>query len=357
MAHKIVEGFDIVYLSPIPELFDGRGWHGKGTPHPLKFTRESIREILWPHTYAPAGIQLPGGAFVETGERYAVSGDNNLPVGGAVGERYATPQNEELFELFASALEGSEYEICSAGTVERRVQFFVDAKCKGTIKAGERTIQPYVGLHRSFGGKGSILVNGHSTVIQCANTTSLFVRESEGDSEAIRSKNTLNIKGRLPAIKRQIEIAHGVAGQFAKAMQEAENEPLTQPNAMRAFLGFEATGDTVSTRMANRVNRLGELFRKGAGNRGETQADFLNAVTDYYTHENSGSVESSASRDEFLEKQWFSSEFGGSAKVKSDLVRGMFPKMEFKPSFVRDLVEEGNRIISKVSDLKGLMVG
>ena len=60
----------------------------------------------------------------------------------------------------------------------------------------------------------------------------------------------------------------------------------------------------------NTVNRMGELFLSGRGNRGETLADAFSAVTDYYTHESSGGTN--------VMRQVMSSEYGAGNQNKQD---------------------------------------
>ena len=108
MAHKITQR-DTVYLAEIPELFNGKGWHGKGTVN-NDFSPERLGNVLFGHRILPTMVDN-GQSPVATGEFVAVANDDNLPVGGTVGNRFNTPQNGELFELFRDALTGSDYKI------------------------------------------------------------------------------------------------------------------------------------------------------------------------------------------------------------------------------------------------------
>lgn len=342
MSHKI-EVRDLVFLARIPELFDGKGWHKKGTPY-CDFTREGLAKVLWAHEMRDAGILMPDGTFYKTGERYAISLDDNLPCGGAVGDRWESPVNGEFFDLFSEALSGSRYSVVSCGTVGNREQFFIDAKGEN-IKAGKRDFAPFVGLHRGFGGLSSLTVSGHGAVIQCANTTALFLREADKADDTIRAKNTVTLKKRLPEIKKAIEDAHGVNAQFAAAMADSETIPVREETAGQAFVGF--MGGRLTTRAANRANRLLQLFKGGAGNRGESVADWFNSVTDFYSHESAGSVDASESVDEFLAKQFASSEFGSGRKVKASLAKGLFQGGRVDAAFVPNLASEGRRIIER----------
>jgi hypothetical protein len=327
MSAKITK-IDRVFLTKIPELFDGRGWHKQGTPTDT-ITAETVAPILFSHRFEPAGVFV-NGEFVTTGEQYATANDNNLPIGKAVSTRYATPSNAELFELIREALAGSDYGIVSAGTLDGRNEFFVDAK--GTnMRAAGRDIAPFVGLHRCFGGDSSVAIGGHTMVVQCANTTALMRREFSKREDNVSIKNTLGIYARLPEVKAEIERVHGVNAMFARAMEDSASEKIVRDDARAAFVGLIA-GDKPKlegkrvARTVNRANRLLELWGTGAGNGGENVADWFNAVTDFYSHENAGSEDGADSKGEFLEKQWYSSERGSGAAVKSRVSGLLFDK-------------------------------
>lgn len=347
MSHKISK-IDRVFLAVIAELYEGKGWHGLGIPSQT-IDVETCKEALFEHSYADAGIQLANGTFLPTGQRYAVHPDGK-PIGNAVGARYHRPTNAQLFTLFSEALAGSEYELCSCGTLEEREQFFIDAKLKTNIEAGGRTIASFVGLYNAFGGKLGTVVDGHETVMQCANTTALFV--SSLGEDTIGTKNTLNVMDRLPAIKKAIEKKHGVAMLFAKAMESAAKTKVDKDSAREAFTGlYGADGKKLVTRTVNRVNRLLNLFERGNGNNGENGADWFNAVTDYYSHENAGggSLNNRSTPEEiqdFKQKQFFSSEFGAGRHFKEELTKRFMLKGEFNRAEFKKLRETGKELIA-----------
>jgi hypothetical protein len=352
---SLIEKSDTLHLAEIAELFNGKGWHGLGTPTEF-FTKEALRKVLFGHEMVEAGIMVAG-KFVPTGQRYAVSDDNNLPMGDAVGEKYWTPTNEMLYEIFMGALEGSGYKLVSAITVQGRTQFALDAKGEN-IKIGKRTMAPYVGLHRAFGGKTKVVIAGHSTVIQCGNTTYLFNREAEKSDDALFFKNTAGLASRVDEIKFAIEQVHGVSGQFARAMKESDSIPLSVDNARLAYAGFvtlgkpvvkESTSDrAASSKTANRIARLVELFKVGKGNNGQSVGDWFNGLTDYYTHESAGGEENA-------EKQWMASEFGSARNVKANLIADLYPRRdghtEVNVEYLTNLVEVGARAV-KNTDAK-----
>lgn len=343
MSDKI-SNRDYVALARLPELYDGKGWHNKGNPTEV-FSIKELPLVFFDFTFCNAGVLTPTGKFVETGQRYAVSVNDGLPIGNAIGERYATPQNAELFELMEKALEGSAYKICSCGTLDDRQEFFVDAKADNVQVAG-RTIAPFVGLNRIFGGIGSIQICGHSTVVQCGNTSYLFRKEAANAKDLVQTKNTINVTSRLPLIQKAIEKTHGFQADWNAAMNQAANMTYNANQSRETYVGLIVPdGKELSTRSVNRVNRLNELRVRGAGNKGENVADWASAVTDYYTHENAGSEDSSDSKEEFLIKQWYASERGSGAKIKAEFTRKLFVKGEINRKQLGDWQERGKALI------------
>jgi hypothetical protein len=354
--HKIGKE-DRVYLAVIPELFDGLGWHKLGTPT-KEFSAETLQHVLFEHDFAEAGILLPDGTFHKTGERYAIAKDTGLPIGTTVSDRYARPTNKQLFELLQRSLTGSGFEIVSCGTVEDRVQFFVDAKQKDLTRAAGRDIANFFGIHAGFGGKSSTVFCGHNTVIQCGNTTALFLQEALKNEGVIKAKNTTNILEKLPGIEKAIEFQIGVAGEFAKAMEASAKVKMTREQARDGYLGSLATVLTVplkevNTRAANRVKRMTDLFQIGAGNGGENAADFFNGFTDYFTHESATSENDDLSEkknEQRRAKQWFSSEFGTARTVKQNLSEMLFEKGKFRREGLNKLIETGRELYQGIKD-------
>jgi len=88
-------------------------------------------------------------------------------------------------------------------------------------------------------------------------------------------------------------------------MEEFANTPCNEETARKTIAGFLVRDDDaekVSTRSQNTIDRITQLYKGGAGNRGENHCDLFNGITDYYSHESSGGGN--------RWKQYESSEFG-----------------------------------------------
>ncbi len=106
-----------------------------------------------------------------------------------------------------------------------------------------------------------------------------------------------------------------------------------------AFIGRDNKGEVtdkskLSTRSANIVETLKELFVHGKGNKGKTAFDLFNAVTEYYTHMSAGDSDNKL-------KQYTSSEAGD----------GLVSKGEFYSWLVKHgQSKSGVSAIAKVGD-------
>lgn len=367
MGHKITKR-DAVYLLPLKETFNGKGWHGLGIPTE-EFTAANVKKALFRHDMAPAGINVvetvKQGAvarkvarFVPTGQRYAVNADDGLPVGPAVGALYWTPQNEELFELFAEALAGSSYKLCSVLTIDDCREFAIDA-VGSHIKAGKRDFAPFVGCYRAFGGTSSLVFSGHGMVMQCHNTTSLFLREARKRDDAQKFKNTSGLEGRMDEVKKAIADAHGVNAEFASALADADSVPMTVDDARKAYVGMlcdktPLLGASGNLRTVNRVKTLVGLFQSGKGNSGETVGDWFNGATEFYTFKSAGGdrelddvkPNDDGAKVDPKDKQFYASEFGPARTFKARLANRLFEGGAVAHATLAELLEIGAKRIA-----------
>jgi hypothetical protein len=89
---------------------------------------------------------------------------------------------------------------------------------------------------------------------------------------------------------------------------------------LTGFVVPEAAQD-LSARSRNNVEEVFNLFKTGAGNSGENRLDLFSALTDYYTHSNSGRG---------MQAQFVSSEFGTGSKMKARAFSALTSPGEFE---------------------------
>ena len=111
-----------------------------------------------------------------------------------------------------------------------------------------------------------------------------------------------------------------------------------QSNYLLGFLLVNNPREGVSTRCLNTVDSLDSLFKRGAGNRGESYADVFSAVTDYYTHNSTRGGGKSKSN------QYVSSEFGLGRMNKQS-----FWTVINSDSLVSSTITRGEKLLSIVN--------
>jgi hypothetical protein len=237
--------------------------------------------------------------------------------------------NADFLQLLRDSIGGTSHKIVSVGSVRNRGRVFLTIELNGMekFKAAGRECSGFLNFGNGHDKSSVLWVNTSNVCTVCDNTfgMNLFQAENKAqdskDDLNIRQRHTKNASLKLPEIGKLIDKAVGVQGEFAVAMDSLALQAVTVDKARDIFAGFigrnvkleiaEENGG-LSTRAGNTVDRLEQLFRGGAGNRGENMADVFSAVSDYYTHESSGG--------DNLAKQIVSSEFANGAawRAKTD---------------------------------------
>lgn len=247
-------------------------------------------------------------------------------------ESYGLISNADFLRVIENALKEIPGAIvASVGSVCERSRIFVSVKLPelASYEAAGREFVPYLNFMSSHDMSAPFAVNASNICTVCNNTFGMnlatFGKQLSGlkaaqlaskEAKAVRIllKHSKNVADRLENVPEIISGFHGAQMLFRVQMEKLATEKITIDEANALFTGFltpeNAVEKAVSTRRANQVERLVELFRHGAGNAGENRADAFSAFTDYYTHENAGGNE--------IRKQFESSEYGdGYARKQS----------------------------------------
>ncbi len=279
---------------------------------------ESVKEKDW---NAPSPVALGDSTYVETGSQQLFALDDNLPIGPAVNDTYGMVSNSEMWDVIETGLAGTTHKIVSAGSVEDRTKVFVSVEMgNGEITAAGRKTSAVLNFLWGHGGKLAVKAKTGFTVVVCANTLAVALRE-KGEFN-LGFKHTKNAKSKLEGMAEAVKRHFAKVEEFVKINDRLADVACTDSRAREIFTGlimrpaklsdFEPA--KMSTRSANQVDALVELFsNKKQGNDGINFADLLNAVTDYYTHANSGGD------DKW--RQFVSSEFGAGQSAKEDFYR------------------------------------
>jgi hypothetical protein len=290
------------------------------------------------------------------GWSYFKCSDDGKPAGVPVFESYVALTNARFWEIVQNSVGGSGAIIESAGTIYDRCRRFVTVKLGTDVDdftVGDRQFKNRFSLLDSIDGSTNFYGVNSSTCVVCANTFQVVMGDTSGEFR-FKIRHSKNIMPKIENMEKAIDQFLGVTAQFKKALETANEIPVTPVDARSLFAGWIATeASGISARSFNIVTRLSELFQRGAGNNGETLLDAFSAVTDFYSHESSGGLD----QEGFRMKQTISSEFGSGSRKKQDFFANLFTakKME-DPIFQRDsfdaLVSRGRTVIKTMEEIE-----
>lgn len=210
------------------------------------------------------------------------------------------------------------------GTIDDAISARVNAKAKTlSIGAAGREFEFYLNFLSSHDKSAPFTVVLSSICTVCNNTFNMNLTDKDGAKLRISIPHTKNMATALENVPEIIDAFFVSAQKFIEVMTALEQIPISASDAKAFFTGFlfekdksqsdngqsEAEENEISTRRANQIDRLTSLFVSGKGNAGQNLCDVFSAVTDYYSHENSGGDDK--------EKQIASSEFGNGAAMKA----------------------------------------
>ena len=282
--------------------------------------------------------------------------DDGKPAGVPVFESYNALSNARFWETVQNAVGGTGAIIESAGSIYDRCRRFVTVKLGtdlDTFKVGDRDFKNRFSLLDSIDGSTNFYGVNSSTCVVCANTFAVVMGDASGEFR-FKIRHSKNLLPKIENMEKAIDRFLGVTAQFKKALEIANEIPVTPVDARSLFAGWVATDASgISARSFNNVTRLAELFQRGAGNNGETLLDAFSAVTDYYSHESSGGADQSG----FRMKQTISSDFGSESRKKQDFFSNLFTaKAKEDPIFQRDsfdaLVSRGRTVIKTMEEIE-----
>lgn len=204
-----------------------------------------------------------------------VRSDNQYPL-GVVSEDYETVQNSDLISLIRPLVEEQVLTIENMGYLNHGAKVFVQAKVNQEFQVVGEDYSTYITLLNGHVGNTSVAIGPVATRVICGNTFSMAYanigerfRHSEGVNDRIlESTAVLNFVGKAMQ-------------QYTANIEKIANRACTAAQ-FRSFL--EATYGKEVEKMRN-VEKLNELFYRGAGNEGKSFYDALNSVTDFSSNQ------------------------------------------------------------------------
>lgn len=234
-----------------------------------------------------------------------VADDDELPIAMPYNaDTYFPVTLDEFWELVGKVNGTLE----SAGTLRDRKWLFASVKVGDEFKVGQREFRNYVSILDSVGHDMSLQVCYTNTCTVCANT----FRQTLADSTKLgRIQHRGDFTERLKLLHKMLDNFNSVAKRSQEIITEAATAEADEGEArcwLAGVTAFAARTSKLSMGDVRAVARMGELYRKGAGNEGKTRLDTFQGLTQFHTHE-SGAQRTGTD-------QWYVSEFGTSAAVK-----------------------------------------
>ena len=266
--------------------------------------------------------------------------DDKLPVAPPYCKgTYTLFTPREAWDWVSEVLAGTDFNIQSIGMLWNRSFWFMSVHLKelAAMSLGDgRESKFQLNFSGGLDRKVSPQCELSNIVAVCHNTISL---SRATGTVLFRERATKNFGERLAAAKSEVEKAVGMAAVFAAAMKGLAERPCTKDEAREVFAGYmtPAGATEMSGRTKNAVDALADLHVTGKGNRGETEFDMLNALTQYVTH---GTDDSKVP----LGRRFASSEFGGGADTKADFTRVLTTE---RGARLPSIVQRGQTLLAK----------
>lgn len=273
------------------------------------------------------GVMDSTGKFIAGEYCQLIASDNEaISIGAPVhAETYTVLTNAGFLAIVQNAMDQIRGAIVSSvGSVCRRGRIFVSIKLPQmeTFMAAGREFKPYLNFLSSHDKSSPFIVNLGTICTVCNNTFNMNLADTDGDKLRITVRHTSGMKAALADVPAIISAFFTSVQKFAEVMNALVQIPISADDARAFFAGFltdkmdNETGEMngtekkeISSRRVNQIARLLELFNTGKGNHGQNLADVFSALTDYYSHENSGGEDKM--------KQVASSEFGTGQTMKA----------------------------------------
>ena len=285
MAHEISTA------NGVAEVFCGRNlapWHKLGTVvNGLATANEALQlaHLGWtvagmPVTVNGRQLAFPNGEKADTWQGICRTDTGDCL--GIMRGQYTPIQNVEAFDFFDRLIGQGKAVYDTAGALRGGRQVWLLAKVDGEISINGDAHRQYGLMLTSHDGSYALQVQWVTERVVCANTLSVALR---GASNTCKIRHTSNWQDKESEAARVL----GLGEHYFKSIQDSlagmTDKMLTQEQ-MAEFtkLLLPSAKDEESTRIKNIRGEIAGLFGTGAGNRGQSRWDALQAVTDYADH-------------------------------------------------------------------------
>lgn len=280
MSHEISQ------TNGIAEIVCGSGkapWHGLGAVvKGLLTSKDALERAHLDWRVIEQRVNVNGVSLPET-EYKAICRSDNLNCLGIVKGRYEPIQNSEAFDFFDSICGQGEAVYDTAGALRGGKQVWLLAKVDGSQTICGDEHRTYALLLTSHDGSFATQINWVTERVVCANTLSIAMR---GAQNVLKIRHTANWKDKAEQAVRVLKAGQSYFANVQEALEGLGKHLLT-PDQMVEFskvLVPAKDENEIPKRTQNIRDELNRLFETGAGNKGQSRYDALQAVTDYADH-------------------------------------------------------------------------
>lgn len=257
-------------------------WHGLGQEIPEDSSFDQVIELAhlgYEVKLEPIRLASEEGWLEPINTHKATVRQDTRQVLGVVGSRYHVVQNVDAFRALERI---PDLRIDTAGAFGKGERVWILGEDKGgafTIRGEE--MKSYLLFANSHDGSQMVTAGFTPTRVVCWNTFSMAMRGGLKNQVSIR--HTANWSHELSEWERVLELNRKFVASLKEKGEELALRMLSHTQALEMFAELvpDSVDAKVSTRTENMRGELMTLFQFGAGNRGESRWDWLNAAIEY----------------------------------------------------------------------------
>ncbi len=345
MAHEILEHDSV--LSTV-----GTEWHGKAIVQtPENIYDAAMQEYDFPLIEAESLARMPDGTVVELKTNKTIIADiskrggeqNYIPLYTPTN-KYRPIPNGEILRMVSKSIDETPAFITSVGTLSNLQYFFVTVDLKLT-KAQEKKMRApngdvfrsYLSFMTSHNGELKLTAKDTNIRIICYNTFTA-ARFCQAGALDLSIRHTKNAGLQMNSLADYLGLIIEGREKMVESMGYLLDHKCSTEDAEAILAGFysDPDDDELSTNAFNRTRDIVTLYKHGIGNKGETDYDLFNGLTEYNTHGNGAGGKNADAK-----KRWASSEFGRAAMHKENFLYALLDSEKRN-----ELRERGGRLFN-----------
>jgi len=283
------------------EMFSGRNitpWHKLGQIVAGMLTaQEAIKaaKLDWKVELRPVHVD---GNLVD--ESFGVKRLDNNKVLGIVGARYEPIQNEDSFSFFDEVIEQGQAYYDTAGSLFEGRKVFISAQLPGKLflkNNPQDTMEKFVLLSTSHNGTSGLCLQIVTVRVVCKNTLSMALN---GATNQIKIRHTKSYKDKVNEAQKTLELVNGYYDDLQAVIDSLSTSKMTTQEAITMTERLFPAKDVndIPTRTVNTRAEVLKLFKSGVGNVGETKWDYVNAISEFTTHNRGTRIADGGNEDE-----------------------------------------------------------